>query len=166
MFEMVVNNEVDIGLNEIKLLVNEESIERKYLKNIFPRKRKFKKRLRESAIVKPREPIPVHESETDLCIALWRSVIVQALYDISGKGGNIERRLIRAEALAWFSAPGNDSQESDFEHICQLANLSPNKIRGVVREVRENGEEIIDGFNFRTIRRNSSGRLGRKVPKK
>ena len=43
LLEMVVNNEVNISLNEIKLLINEESIERKYLKNIFPHKRQIQK---------------------------------------------------------------------------------------------------------------------------
>lgn len=43
-----------------------------------PRKRKFKSLYRESAIVEPRDPIPLDESETDLCVALWRSVVIQA----------------------------------------------------------------------------------------
>jgi len=146
---------------------NESLIEKKFLdknapKPIFLRKRKFKKRLRETAIIQPRQIMPIDESEGDLCAVLWRSVVVQALYDISGHGGNHERRLVRAESLAWFAASGQKDSESDFEYVCQLADLKASSILKLVKEVREKGEEIMDGFNFRTLRKDSSARIGRK----
>lgn len=72
---------------------------------------------------------------------------------MSGKGGNNDRRLHRAESLSWFCATGNKTDETDFEYICQLANLVPSKIQEIAKAIRENGEELIEGFNFRTIRR-------------
>jgi hypothetical protein len=158
----VLIDETDLEVGNVKLFMNEESIERKCAEIRFPRKRKFKKRLRESAIVEPRTSLLIDETETDSCASLWRSVIVQAIYDISGEGGNMERRLIRADALAWFTSAGIGAIESDFEFVCQLANLVPGKICEMVHGVRENGREIIEGFNFRTVRRDSSGRKGRK----
>lgn len=132
----------------------------------FTRKRKFKKRFRESLVVKPRDPVPIHESETSLCVALWRSVIMQAVYDISGRDGNIARRITRAEALAWFSGTSQEGQSSDFEYVCELANLLPCGVLALVKEVRENGEEIFEGLNFRTLRKDYSSRKGRKIYKK
>jgi hypothetical protein len=120
----------------------------------LPPGRKFKRRFHESRIIKSRPMIPIDESETDVCITLWRSVVVQALYDMSGKSGNHERKLVRAQALTWFFAPESGARESDFEQICHLANLAPGTIRRAVKEVRENGEEL--GFNFRTVRRKFS----------
>jgi len=170
LLEMVWDEEEISLVNNDNLVVR---IERKYIERKFsavglppPRKRKFKHRLRENPVVTPRAGTPIHESETDLCIILWRSVIVQALYDISGSEGNHNRRLTRAEGLAWFAANSRGDGESDFEYVCQLADLQPSRILALVREVRERGEEIIDGFNFRTIRRDYSDRISKKLPKK
>lgn len=160
LLEMVWNTESE-------LIENKEGIEKKFFEKVTPapillRKRKFKRRFRESAIIQPRQALPIDESESDLCVILWRSVIMQALYDISGKDGGVERRLTRAEGLAWFAAVGQSNQESDFEYVCQLANLNSASILLLVKEIREKGHEILEGFNFRTLRKDSSVREGRK----
>ncbi len=160
LLERVWNNEADFCGD--KLPKEKKFLERKAAGPDFPRKRKFKHRVRENAISLPRKVIPIDESETDLCAVLWRSVVVQALYDISGHGGNLERRLTRAEGLAWFAVRGDDVDESDFEYICLLADLVPTRILAIAKEVRERGEEVMNGFNFRTLRKDSSVRKGRK----
>lgn len=128
-------------------------------KEAFHRKRKFKTRLREGGEVRLRDIIPIDESETSLCVALWRSVITQALYDITGKGGTAENKILRAEAYSWFHETRSDGMETDFEYVCNLALLESCKVLKLVRDVKEKGEEILDGgSSFRFVRRNYASR--------
>lgn len=143
----------------------------KYYKHGFIRKRKFKKRFRDENFGE-RAVSHIDESDTSLCVSLWRSVIVQALYDVSGKGGNEARKLVRAESNAWFSnlkPASNDNNncwgQTDFEYVCELANLNPSTVLKVVKEVRENGVEVLENYNSRTFRKIYSNREGRKVLK-
>jgi len=132
----------------------------------YERKRKFKPRLRrEEAGVDKREEVPIHESEAEQCSILWRSVVMQALYDISGKGGNFERKLIRSEAMSWFARIGAEGQ-SDFEYVCELADMLPEKVMSLVKKVRERGEDLIENTNFRSVRRDCSDRRVRTNPRK
>lgn len=65
-------------------------------------------------------------------LALWRSVIAQALDDATGRAGALNgydwRRdrggRIRREADAWFRDAG-----PDFERVCALAGLEPAAVR-------------------------------------
>ena len=119
------------------------------------RKRKFKKRLHENDEHLPRKPEPIDETELSLCVLLWQSTIVQALYDIAGNSASSEAKLIKAEAASWFFLPGSNG---DFELVCELACLCHSKVRRMARKVAKDGEKALEGFNFRTIRRDLSDR--------
>ena len=121
------------------------------------RKNKFSKRLHDNGVVLPREGLPIHESETKLCMAIWQSVVIQSMYDLSGKGGSAERRMARAEASSWFS-----EGEGDFEMVCEMANLSPAQVRKIAKTIRDNGVELTGCFNFRSVRKEYSNRVGKR----
>lgn len=125
----------------------------------------IKRRLRESQNIEPREGVPIAQKDTDSCVALWQSIVVQAIYDLVGEGGGNHRQQARAEALAWFgeSANARDGRQSDFEMVCDMANLNPQQVRECARKCRKEGIKMLDGFNFRSLRKNSSIRKGRKV---
>ena len=127
----------------------------------FRRKRKYKTRIQDSDIKYLREVKEITESETDMCVSLWQSVVVQSLYDLSGKGGTPERRLVRAEASSWLAINSNQEGENDFEIVCDLARLNPHAILRLAKRIKESGVEIHDGFNFRSIRKKSSMRSGK-----
>lgn len=107
----------------------------------------------ETKVSVPRKPVPIHESETIRCVALWRSVILQALYDLSGKGGSLERKLTRARSFSWFY----EMNGGDFEQVCELAEYDVKMVLKAVRIIRE--EEIdIESMNLSTIEKEFSMR--------
>jgi hypothetical protein len=119
------------------------------------RKRKFKKRLHEEELALPRQTLPIDESEYSLCVLLWQSTIVQALYDLASTSRSAESRQTRAEAANWFFLSPADG---DFRMVCELACLCPQRVLRVARKVTKEGEKALEGFNFRTIRRDLSDR--------
>ncbi len=126
------------------------------------RKRKFKKRLHEGDDHPPRIPLPIDESEYSLCVLLWQSTIIQALYDLASTGSSADSRLIKAEAAGWFFLP----KSNDFTLVCELACLCPVKVKRMARKVAKEGEKALEGFNFRTIRKDLSDRAPtRRKPK-
>ena len=127
------------------------------------RKRKFKKRFHESDNHPPRGPIPIDETESPLCVLLWQSTIIQALYDLTASTSSAEGKLVRAEASSWFFV---SSLSEDFMLVCELACLCPLKVRSMARQVAKEGDKLLDGFNFRTIRRDLSDRTPTKRVKK
>lgn len=162
MFIEITNDNIPAGHE-----VSTHNVTQYYVEN-FNRKRKFKKRIRETPSNIMRELTPIDESETSLCTSLWRSVIVQALYDVAGKGGNETRKLVRAESNSWFAnikMASNDNGPTDFEYVCELANLNPATVLKIVKEVREKGNEILESYNSRTFRKKYSSREGRRVSK-
>jgi len=78
--------------------------------------------------------------------SLWRSVLIQAIYDVSGTGGNIERKILRAETLAWLGS-------QDFYEVCELAGLDPKLMMRVTNQIRKAGIEINETMKFKQIRR-------------
>jgi hypothetical protein len=120
------------------------------------RKLKFKKRLHEGNNIK-RKALPIDESETALCLLLWQSTVIQALYDLASRAYNTEAKLARADAAAWF-AMANKKEDSDFDFVCELAGLSRTKVLKMARKVAREGEKALEGFNFRTIRKDLSDR--------
>lgn len=101
----------------------------------------------------PRQPTPIAPEDTDACTSLWRSVVMQALYDVDGT-----HIALRSEALAWFAGP----EGGDFEFVCELAELNPQVIRAFVRRNRNLGRPVVVSLNSRSWRRASSSRPGRR----
>lgn len=153
-----------IKKNALQIKENNGSGARLYAE-LKAKPRPVRRRLREPKEVAPRDGIPIHEQDTDNCTALWQSIIVQAMYDLVGEGGSYHRRQDRAEALAWFGQPlgfeGTD--QSDFEMVCDMAELTPSKVKECAKKCRKEGVAMLEGFNFRSLRKDSSIRKGRKV---
>lgn len=101
----------------------------------------------------PREGIPIDENETEQCKSLWRAVVIQALYDLSGSAGTIEKKIRRANSYAWFSELPHDGGMNDFSMVCDLAGIDRKKLLRAVRLMREEGVEIDEELNFKTIRK-------------
>lgn len=57
-------------------------------------------------------------------IALWKSVITQALLDATIQQNDIQSKAIRHKAKAWFNITNKD-----FIQICEMANLEPSIIQ-------------------------------------
>lgn len=81
-----------------------------------------------------------------ICRSLWLSVIAQAMGDAKSQSGKPEARKARREALAWFAQRGLNS---DFVQTCDLAGVSPEKVRQVLKQVRR-GKTRVD---FRCLRK-------------
>lgn len=127
------------------------------------RKRKFKRRFRDKKTIRARKGKPINEAEWEICVSLWQSVIVQALYDAAGSGQSPERKLQRAEAFSWFSEKGLGGEISDFEMVCDLANMDPQKVIKCAKRVKSEGIVDFEGMNFRSLRKDVSSRVGRKA---
>lgn len=153
------------GVIMVQLLDLTKVIEEKKAQKLkFKRKSKPRKRLREVGKVEPREPVPIIEADTDLCFSIWQSVIVQAIYDIVGEGTGASRVEAKAEALAWFAqGVGEDGKQTDFELVCELAQMEPTLVMKCARLAKKQGVEALDGFNFRTLRKKTSSRPGKKT---
>ena len=119
------------------------------------RKRKFKNRLKEDEMPHNRLPQPIHESEHSLCVLMWQSAIVQALYDLSGSG---HAKLLKTEAHSWFFGTFGNRVNPDFKLVCELAELSEIKVLKMANTVTKFGDKALEGFNFRTIRKDYSNR--------
>lgn len=63
---------------------------------------------------------------------LWRAVITQALMDAATSSSKAEARRIRTDAIAWLL-----SDSSDFESVCDNANLCPDYVRSRARAALE-----------------------------
>ena len=131
-------------------------------KNVTRKKRKLRqKRLREPEKVELREGEAIKEADTDQCISIWQSVIIQAIYDIAANESDAEKK---AQALSWFAqGVSKTNKPTDFELVCELAELDPKQVMECVKIAKKQGIEILDGFNFRTLRKSSSNRKGRKT---
>jgi hypothetical protein len=65
--------------------------------------------------------------------ALWQSVLWIAIEDARGKVKMIQRHqkeILRRDAMAWLNSPKRDV--GDFLWICDLLNLSPQKVRRAI----------------------------------
>lgn len=132
-----------------------------------------KRRLREPKIIVQREVVEILAADTDSCTSIWQSVVVQAFYDLLSESQAFEQKLERANAMAWFGqgVAAKNSEPTDFQMVCELAELDPyaliklarKVIRGDGKEVRQ---QIVSGFNFRTLRRDSSNRTPKKIKAK
>lgn len=114
---------------------------------------KLRKRLHENDNTDARPPIPIDESELSLCVLVWQSTVVQALYDLANDSPAPEARILRADAASWFS-----SANKDLELVCDLACLSKSRVQRMAKKVMKEGGKSLEGFNFRTIRKDYSDR--------
>lgn len=123
------------------------------------RKRKFKARFKDEDYPQVRKPTPIDESDLSLCVLMWQSTIIQALYDLSNTAKNAEAKILRAEANSWFFGDSKNCPSPDFELVCELAALSQAKVLRMARIVLKQGEKALEGFNFRSIRKDYSTRI-------
>lgn len=128
-----------------------------------------KKRLREPKLNVYREPVPINAQDSDACHSIWQSVVVQAFYDLISESKALEQRMDKAEAIAWFGlgVSADEKKQTDFAMVCELAKLDPYAVMKLAREVihgdkNEMRKKIISGFNFRTLRRETSSRTPKK----
>lgn len=126
--------------------------------------KKPKRRLRESKQVAQREVVPIDVQDYDACVAMWQSVVVQAFYDLFTKADNYEQRMVRANTIAWFGQGiGKNGQQTDLQTVCELAGLDVVAVMKLSKKViRGECPNLIAGFNFRTLRKESSNRKPRK----
>ncbi|PIR33327.1 MAG: hypothetical protein COV36_02935 [Alphaproteobacteria bacterium CG11_big_fil_rev_8_21_14_0_20_44_7] len=125
---------------------------------ISKRKRKFKRRYRDSGQLQARKGLAIEVHETDLCINMWQSVVMQALYDVAGRKDGYEKKQAAAEVFAWAAANTRTDIPTDFETVCDLAYLDAEKVRSAISQVKRKGAKAFEGFNFRTLRKSISTR--------
>jgi len=125
---------------------------------------KTKSRLRESKKITQRKVETIHTIDTDSCLSIWQSVVVQAFYDIISEAHNYEQKIDRANAIAWFGQGIRaDGRQTDFQTVCDLANLDVYAVMKLARKaIRGDKKKLISGFNFRTLRKGSSSRIRSK----
>ena len=93
-----------------------------------------------------REPTPIGELELDLCVSLWRGVVMQAIYDISAAPIDCDKKLTKANAHSWFSS-------EDFALVCDLAEINPKRILDLVKLIRCGRVQVLDSKTFKIKRR-------------
>jgi hypothetical protein len=134
------------------------------------KKPKAKQKLRQSRQVVQCQVDYIDGLDTDSCISIWQSVVVQGFYDLLSACEDYEQKMDKAKAVAWFGqGVSRDNNPTDFELVCELAGLDPFAIMKLARRVirgenKQMGENLISGFNFRTVRKFSSNRIPRKKP--
>ena len=92
-----------------------------------------------------REGRPITEFEMDFCVALWRGVVMQAIYDISASTDAYEKKILKADSYSWFSS-------EDFALVCELAMMNPNRILDLVRLIRCGRVKVLDSKTFKIKR--------------
>jgi hypothetical protein len=80
----------------------------------------------DSELLYPNEEKNYTKGET----ALWRSVIIRALEDLSLPSSNKRYKLWKKQAYQWFF-----SQNEEFIIICEMANLSPQYVLKIAYEI-------------------------------
>ena len=155
------------GILKIRIVSNEGGVEKNVRKDVKKTGRS-KSRLREPRVVEHREVVPIAAADNDSCGSIWQSVVVQAFYDLISESKALEQKLEKAEAVAWFGqgmVNGNGAQ-TDFAMVCELGALDPYAMLNLAREVihgdKKKVKQVLSGFNFRTLRRDSSNRAARK----
>lgn len=88
---------------------------------------------------------PIKEHESELCLALWRGVVMQAIYDISATASDYEKKIIKTNAYSWFSS-------DDFHLVCELAQMNPKQILDLVRLIRCGRVQVQDSKTFKIKR--------------
>ena len=154
--------------SNIILAVNNNVVENKLVEKLVRKKsKKSKVRLREPRRIAQRKVEAVQVVDTDACVSVWQSVVVQAFYDLISAADNYEQRLDRARAITWFGqGVGGFGKQTDLETVCELAGLDIYAVmklsRRAIRGDMPNGEKLISGFNFRTLRKDSSSRMNKR----
>jgi|GEM_PF-3492579 len=93
---------------------------------------------------------PIDQSETNLCTALWRSVLMQALVDLATNSTKPDYLKIKAEAMQWFYE-GFNNEQSDFKDVCYLADLEPEYVKKHLSEMIKT--KSFDKIDFRCLRK-------------
>ena len=153
----------------IKIVINNNFVSQDC--EVVPEKKQVsepKRRLRESKKTAQRKVEEIAAIDTDSCISIWQSVVVQAFYDLISEAENYEQKLDRANAIAWFGqGVGAQGRQTDFETVCDLAGLDVFAVMKLANKaIRGDTEKLISGFNFRTVRKNSSSRTRRAQRRK
>jgi hypothetical protein len=95
-----------------------------------------------------RPELPIDETETDLCRALWIAVAIQAIIDASSKSRKKSAIKARSEALQWLGDQADE--ESDLALICDLAGLDFRMLRKRFKQALRNPADSID---FRCLKK-------------
>jgi hypothetical protein len=73
-------------------------------------------------------------------IALWQSVIMQAVLDATSESKDIKSKIERAKTIAWFSL-----NNKDFMLVCSLSELNPHfVISGLKKVLKKNKRSYIN----------------------
>lgn len=107
---------------------------------------------KETGETRERAPTPIDESETALCEALWRAVILQALIDVSTESAKPEAKQVKYRALSWFNE-GYSEGTSDFEEVCHLAGMDADYVRDRLKSALAEGSARTASRNFRCLRK-------------
>ena len=99
-------------------------------------------KLDDKRLQKHRQIIPILEDESKQCQNLWQAVIVQALQDLANPRKDSAQECRRA--AAWVGQGVKKDHITDFEYVCDLANLPPSRVTKIVRKVMEEGLEVAD----------------------
>ncbi|PIR39343.1 MAG: hypothetical protein COV35_02165 [Alphaproteobacteria bacterium CG11_big_fil_rev_8_21_14_0_20_39_49] len=76
-------------------------------------------------------------------IALWQSVVMQAVIDSISKPKDIKAKIERAKTISWFS-----HNNEDFILVCSFAELSPDfVIQGLRKILKKNKKPYISRYN-------------------
>ncbi|MDA0780984.1 MAG: hypothetical protein PQ612_01360 [Rickettsiales bacterium] len=76
-------------------------------------------------------------------IALWQSVVMQAVIDSISKPKDIKAKIERAKTISWFS-----HKNEDFILVCSFAELSPDFIiQGLRKILKKNKKPYISRYN-------------------
>lgn len=95
-----------------------------------------------------REIQPIDDCDTDLCVTLWVSAVLQAVIDARSNSKKKYLQTTKAEALEWLEAKEGDS--SDFAYVCDLAGINYKAAQVRLLEIVNNPDETAD---FRCIRK-------------
>jgi hypothetical protein len=103
--------------------------------------------------IEPRPGTPIDETETDLCRALWLAVAVQAVIDATSNSRKKSAIRDKSNALMWLAE--NADGESDFSTVCDLADIEPENLRKIFKEIRHDPTRSLD---FRCLKKMENGK--------
>ena len=102
-------------------------------------------------MLEPRETFPpIGPDDSAACVSLWFSVILQMMYDLATESNQKCVAQRKADARKWLR------KSSDFQMVCDLANVSPDLVMRQFEKIESAGR---DGFNGQSLRREIENRM-------
>lgn len=165
---IIVTGGTNMVISAVVSNLNNDYLEGEQEKVRKKAKRSQRRKLKRRRELFQRVVEPISEKDGDSCASIWQSVVVQAFYDLASEADNLEQRLERAEAIAWFGqgvSKQGSGEQTDFETVCELAKICPYAALKLAREIIRSGAALLNGFNFRTLRKDISTREQKKKNK-